>query len=465
MHDYETWRKECAEIMNTEFYMDKEKSMSMLGIIYSILLRDTHLQNKANYLLQSNKYEQADRVFDEILRITPDSIFALLGKGNVAVKKQNYDDVIKYFENVIELDSQKTNVVAKDLGAAYWVEGNKAKNEQKYLFATDCLTKAMFYDAENTAKAEPVLEETYCLQAASELDATDYIAAKKSITSAMQYTHDNKTLVRLLIKRAETNELLGAYANAMSDYDKALSIDNANIYIYEKRSLLCIRNKEYDAALHDCNAILGFDSNNVLAIYYKGIILEKQGDIFKAQDLVHEALRLNPEPELRRRMDIRLQAINIKIAEYYESCGDKYLMAKDYNNAYREYSKAIDTIPSNGKLFMKRGDTSRLLNNNENAKKDYEKAFVFLKDLDSATAEVIFQKIIPEADRISRQTWENDNVYRLSTIFPFKCFNCSNYNAETGSCSLMQVKKIFALTQMNARCHKYVKRPGTVFDE
>jgi len=42
--------------------------------------------------------------------------------------------------------------LAKDLGIAYFNKGNRAKNEQKYQVAIDCLTKAMFYDAESKKK-------------------------------------------------------------------------------------------------------------------------------------------------------------------------------------------------------------------------------------------------------------------------------------------------------------------------
>ncbi|MDR0663892.1 MAG: tetratricopeptide repeat protein [Spirochaetaceae bacterium] len=466
--NYETWCKDCAAKLNSDYYIDNDKALSMLDLIYNILLRVTYLQNRANYLFQSNEYEQADRIFDEILHSTPNSHFALLGKGNVAVKKQKYDDVIRYFEKTIELDQQKTPVLARSLGTAYLNEGVKAKNEQRYQFAIDCLEKAMVYNNENKDKVKSALAEAYYLQANCDFETGNYTAVISGITEAMQYAHDNETIVILLLKRAEANELLESYTNAISDYDKALGIDNINICIYEKRSRLYFKSKNYDYALHDCDTILKLDSRNVSAMYHKGIILEKTGDVFTARKIMQESLHFNPKPELRRKIDTLLGKINTKIAEDYESRGDKYFKANDYDNAYQEYSKAIDAVPSKSKLFKKRGDVLMLIKNKECAIADYKKAFVLWGgdvDFRTATAEKIFQKIIPDTDKEQRQTWEDDNEYRLSTIFPFKCPNCSNYDKDVSSCSVMQLKNIFALTPMNARCYNYVKKPGVVLDK
>jgi len=143
-------------------------------------------------------------------------------------------------------------------------------------------------------------------------------------------------LVVLLLKRAETSELLGVYSNAMSDYDRALGIDNSNIYIYEKRSHLYFKSGNYDAALRDCETIIKLDSHNISAMYHKGIILEKQGKIFKAKDVLEESLQLNPEPTLRAKINAGLDKItdNIFIHQCKQSIDLAY--CNDFPNAIKE---------------------------------------------------------------------------------------------------------------------------------
>jgi tetratricopeptide (TPR) repeat protein len=216
------------------------------------------------------------------------------------------------------------------------------------------------------------------LQASVDFDAKDYLTAIKGFTKTMQYTHDNKTMIDLLLSRADAYELLGNYHNALFDYDAVLDIDNKVVRIYEKRARAYFKINDYNAAIQDCDTILELDSRNIKAMYHKGLILEKQDDIFNAQTVIKKALDLNPAPELRKKMNTLLSKIKLRISDFYESSGDKYIYSKKYDHAYAEYSKAIELNPFNGKLFMKCGDTLRLAKNNEIAKKDYEQALLFL---------------------------------------------------------------------------------------
>ncbi|MDR0749783.1 MAG: hypothetical protein LBF62_09465 [Tannerellaceae bacterium] len=159
--DYEKWIIEHADKLYSEYYIDRDKAISMLKIIFDVFLRDPYLQNRADYFFQSNEYDYADHVYDEILKYRSDSAFAFLGKGNIAVKKQRYGDVITYFEKAIEIEPHHKENVSKYLGIAYIDKGNRAKNEQAHRLAIDCFNKAIQYVPENKEKLEPILAEIY----------------------------------------------------------------------------------------------------------------------------------------------------------------------------------------------------------------------------------------------------------------------------------------------------------------
>lgn len=70
------------------------------------------------------------------------------------------------------------------------------------------------------------------------------------------------------------------YEEARSLYTKALQQKANNLSILLRRAICNVESKRYDVALDDINKLLEEDPNNSEALYFKGLILNKQSNDF-----------------------------------------------------------------------------------------------------------------------------------------------------------------------------------------
>jgi len=69
------------------------------------------------------------------------------------------------------------------------------------------------------------------------------------------------------------------YEEAKSLYSKALQQKANNLSILLRRAICNVELKRYDTALEDINKLLEDETNNSEALYFKGLILNKQSKV------------------------------------------------------------------------------------------------------------------------------------------------------------------------------------------
>lgn len=69
------------------------------------------------------------------------------------------------------------------------------------------------------------------------------------------------------------------YEEAKSLYSKALQQKANNLSILLRRAICNVELKRYDIALEDINKLLEDETNNSEALYFKGLILNKQSKV------------------------------------------------------------------------------------------------------------------------------------------------------------------------------------------
>jgi len=84
----------------------------------------------------------------------------------------------------------------------------------------------------------------------------------------------------------------GEFAQAMTEYNKAVEIENASAIPYCNRALLYIKLGKVDLALKDFIKVIAMDPGNASAYYYRGMLYyhlkkydQARGDVYKAQKL------------------------------------------------------------------------------------------------------------------------------------------------------------------------------------
>ena len=86
-----------------------------------------------------------------------------------------------------------------------------------------------------------------------------------------------------LIGKGDCLRLMEKYEDAKNLYTKALQQRSHNLSILLRRAICNVELKRYDAALEDINKLLEGDPNNSEALYFKGLILNKQSKSYLIQ--------------------------------------------------------------------------------------------------------------------------------------------------------------------------------------
>ena len=134
-----------------------EEALKCFDIILKIFPDDIDaLNGKGHTLYDLGKYEESIKCFDRVLEIDPNNTIALNGKGNILYDLERYEEAIKYYdraikyyENVIGISNSDYEDISKKLKCLHeedirhfsgiWNnKGNALKKVEKYNEALKC---------------------------------------------------------------------------------------------------------------------------------------------------------------------------------------------------------------------------------------------------------------------------------------------------------------------------------------
>lgn len=93
-----------------------------------------------------------------------------------------------------------------------------------------------------------------------------------------------------LIGKGDCLRLMEKYEEAKAFYSKALQQKSNTLSILLRRAICNVETKKYDTALEDINNLLEGEPNNSEALYFKGLILNKQSKNTSILEKPNEAL-------------------------------------------------------------------------------------------------------------------------------------------------------------------------------
>lgn len=147
------------------------------------------------------------------------------------------------------------------------------------------------------------------------------------------------------------------YAQAIADFDQAIELDPANVFIYNSRGNSHKILGDYERAITDYDRAIALDPQYALAYNNRGNAYDDLADYQRAIADFDQAIALDPE-----------------YVEAYNNRGLAYANSKDYERAITDYTQAIALDPQYDKAYYNRGNAYSDLEDYQRAIADYDKA-------------------------------------------------------------------------------------------
>lgn len=371
-------------------------------------------------LEKMQRYADAKKYFNRVLKEFPDEKTALHHLGEIAEAEENYVLAEKYYSKILELDHTNYDYLLKLISLAF-KEGNhqKAFEIAKEYFNFDFIVavSSMLIQEGRIDLAEELLNNLSAMEDAPRellyLHGALIYESGKDKNRALSYL-EKLTEEDLHYKNAQ--EIIAHIYLEQNEYEKALAViknlqklapDEKNYQILEYQTYLFVSDieKAYDAlkryvkkypddmhakfryayacfyigkkdnAVKLMKEILKVEPDNYDALNFIGYTLvEEKKNLKQAEEYLLKADSLNPNQDY----------INDSLAWLYYALGD-------FEKAYVYSEKAISLIKSDGKdnaaMWEHYGDIAAKLGKKDIAKKAYEKS-LSLKNNDAVKAKL-----------------------------------------------------------------------------
>ena len=329
------------------------------------------LYQKANCLENLGKKDEAVECYDKILEKNDEKYLeeCHLLKGQALIGQEKYDEAKKELDEVIKINPNNAN--------AYFYKGyinaNTEPREGKEAIQNflKCATldnkdKLHFYNYGIALLDENYLDE--CLQYlydAYQLDRTftkplikigeiflkqgDYEKAIAYFDEVLKAEPNNELA---LVKKADAYLTTENVQEAMNLYDNVLKLNEKNVDALLGMGICKSKSKNYDEAIDYYNKVLELNEENPNALYNKAVALSKKGDKKGVNELLKKAKKLDDS------------------AYILYACGLENLKDKKYDTAIEMFDSCIQKDMKTPEIFNSK---AQALYGNAN----YEQAFQY----------------------------------------------------------------------------------------
>ena len=198
--------------------------------------------------------------------------------------------------------------------------------------------------------------------------------------------------------RGELFKELGRYQEAISDIDKAITINPSNPISYNLRGISCIESGgDINKALDDFNKAISIDANYVGAYTNRGNVYLKMREFQNAVRDCTKAIELSRGSEFVP----------------YNNRGLAYFHMKEFAKALNDFDNVIKLNPENADAYMRRGGCHGELGNLQGAISDFEK-FIAI-DPDNKNAALVREGINDLKTRIKNGAIEENSSIKIET--------------------------------------------------
>lgn len=189
------------------------------------------------------------------------------------------------------------------------------------------------------------------------IDEEDYVAAEETIKAALRKEPSNPNNTMLMVNLGTIQRNLGKQEEALISYDVAVEKYPDNAFIRHNRAALYCEMDRFDDAMKDYNIILLNNTEDLEALYRRGLIYLSNKDIFSAEEDFEKIVNISPQ-------------------NLFGKMGVASIMKrrKEWKEAEELYSDLIYRYNSNADLYFNRAECYMELNNLGKANSDINKA-------------------------------------------------------------------------------------------
>gem|GEM_PF-4225990 len=279
------------------------------------------LLGKARVYNYSNRLEQAEPLYRQVLQLSPDNYPALTELADVLSRRSNWVDSIALYRQAVQKNPNDLGVrveLARTL--RYDRQFDEAENELNQVIGKD-------------AKYAPAYTERGILRG----QQGRYDPAITDLRQALSIT---PTDLNAQFGLAEVLGYAKNYDESISLYRTALERDPTNEKGRTELGLMLSYAKHYNDALNEFNTVLKQNPSNVSAQIGKADTLARAGRIPEAYNIYQTVLKAEPQ---NRRAQLGL--------------AEAYVYGKNYDQAIRLYDQLILAEPENASYKVARART------------------------------------------------------------------------------------------------------------
>ncbi len=162
----------------------------------------------------------------------------------------------------------------------------------------------------------------------------------------------------IAISSADEKYKKGDYKGAISDLNKAITLDQQNPNIYNNRGLIKDEQLgDHQGAIADYSKVIEIDSRHASAYNDRGNRNSELGNYQAAIDDYNKAIQINP-----------------KLSAAYSNRAPAWVKLGNEQGAIADYNKAIEINPKNAYAYANRGIAKELVGDLQGACDDWSKA-------------------------------------------------------------------------------------------
>jgi tetratricopeptide (TPR) repeat protein len=299
------------------------------------------LQSQAAALLEQRQFDEAIRVFTEILQADPDRADAWYGRGFAFVEKGFPDTAIEDLDRAIRLDSNppqasgqdgRPSIVDPDLTARRKADAAQAYCQRGRAYAMTGDYARGVQDATEAIRLKPDFAAAYSCRAVAYLKDCKYDRALADLAEAVRLDPNLESPSRTW--RAEACRGRGVIHLAARRWDEAIvsleeairleperskQLDPQLSQAYRERGFERANRGDFDEAVRDLNTALKLDKDDAQtdrlcgltcckmarACHARGLVADEREQWQSAVAYLRRAIRLDPEMEhaVRRPLD------------------------------------------------------------------------------------------------------------------------------------------------------------------
>ena len=293
---------------------------------------------KAQDNIDTAEHDRKIAVMDAVIRLSPDDDYAHVTRGLAHFAKGDVDLAIADMDAVLQLDPGHA--------AAYMLRGILFGNRKQW--------DRMVADMSELIRLRPDDAAAYYYrgQAYVEQDALDQ--ALIDLCEAIRLDPDHADAH---CGRGDCHRYKGEYDKAIVDFDTALRLDPKNAAAHLGRGAAYRMKGDPDRAIADFDDALRLKPNEPLAYRFRGDAYLAKGDYDLAIADCNSALRLSPRDPIA-----------------YFTRGNAHLLSGELELALADFNTAVEFDPTSGRSTYGRGLVRQLLDDDDGAEKDFQRA-------------------------------------------------------------------------------------------